>query len=75
MSASFDGIKYRFSRLFKNTAYDKEKRERRKKANKNGDITDLSATDENLFVKASKAVIKSLEVNVVSDLPTSAGMR
>mmetsp|Transcript_17910 Transcript_17910/g.33677 ORF Transcript_17910/g.33677 Transcript_17910/m.33677 type:complete len:755 (-) Transcript_17910:313-2577(-) len=60
---SVDGIKYRLRRHFKSTAYDEEKIKRGKKEE---EITDA---------EIPKAIIKSLSVNAVTDLPTFLGVR
>lgn len=62
---SVEGIKYRFKRHFRSTAYDQEKL-------KNSKIDDIS---ENPDKDIAKALVSSLQVNAVSDLPTFVGVR
>jgi hypothetical protein len=62
---SFEGIKYRFKRHFRSTAYDQEKLKR----NKTDDV------NENPDKDISKAIVQSLQVNAVSDLPIFLGVR
>ena len=61
---SLEGIKYRVRRHFRLTAYDEKKLER-------GDV-DL---DDNPDKDIARAVVQSLQVNAVTDLPTFLGVR
>lgn len=71
MGFSIEGIKYQCNRFLGNTAYDQH--ERSANDNKNGGNDDFTQTQpEKRF---SKHLVRSLEVNVVSDLPTPAGAR
>ena len=62
---SVGGIKYRIKRHFKSTAYDQEKLER----------DDIDKIDANPDKDIAKAIVQSLEVNAVTDLPTFLGVR
>lgn len=61
---SFEGVKYRFKRHFRSTAYDQEKLK-----------TAAMDSSENPDKDIAKALIRSLEVNAVTDLPTFLGVR
>jgi hypothetical protein len=73
---SLEGIKYQCNRLLKNTAYDqqdKSKKQKRKTTRDESDQDIVSTKNPKKFI--SKTIVNSLEVNVVSDLPTPAGVR
>jgi hypothetical protein len=59
---SLGGIQYRLRRHFKSTAYDQEKLKRDQR-------------DKNPDKDVAKAIVQSLEVNAVTDLPTFLGVR
>ena len=62
---SCEGIKYRLKRHFKSTAYDQEKLKR----------DNTNDTNENPDKDIAKAIVQSLQVNAVTDLPTFLGVR
>jgi hypothetical protein len=59
--------------MFKNTAHDEQDRMKNHSKNNNVDagIVSVNNPDKDL----SKSIVKSLEVNVVSDLPVATGAR
>ena len=59
-SVSLEGIEYRVKRLFRLTSYDERQKNEHTNQNESG---------------VGKAIVQSLQVNAVTDLPTTIGVR